>query len=83
MDRFCLELIVNQTRTKSDIDIGPSMSMICRKYFGIELNFVGHIEYSAMVWQSVKKRRPLLMEYPHSELVNNFDHIVHRLLDVA
>lgn len=83
MDCFRPELIVNQTRTKSDIDIGFSMSMICRKYFGIELNYVGHIEYDSTVWQSVKKRRPLLMEYPHSELVNNFDYIVHRLLDAA
>ena len=82
MEHFRPELIVNQTRTKADIDIGFSMSMICKRYFGIELNYVGHLEYDASVWQSVKKRRPLLMEYPHSELVNNFDHIVHRLLEL-
>ena len=83
MEGFCPELIVNQTRTQSDIDIGFSMSAICRKYFGISLNYAGHVEYDSIVWQSVKKRRPLLIEFPNSELVNNFDHIIHRLLDIA
>ena len=83
MDGFRPELIVNQTRTQADIDIGFSMSTICRKYFGIALNYVGHVEYDSIVWQSVKKRRPLLIEFPNSELVNNFDHIIHRLLDIA
>ena len=73
IDCFRPKLIINQTRTQSDIDIGFSMSIICRRYFGIELNYVGNVEYDATVWQSVKKRRPLLMEFPNSELVNNFD----------
>ncbi len=74
------KLIINQARTQADIDIGPSMRIICKKYFGIELDYVGYLEYDATVWQSVKKRKPLLMEYPNSPLVANFDRIVHRLL---
>ena len=83
MEGFCPELIVNQTRTQTDIDIGFSMSAICQRYFGIKLNYAGHVEYDSIVWQSVKKRKPLLIEFPHSELVNNFDQIIHRLLDMA
>ena len=83
MDDFRPELIVNQTRTQADIDIGYYMSSICRKYFGITISYAGNVEYDSIVWQSVKKRRPLLIEFPNSELVNNFDHIIHRLLDIA
>ena len=83
MESFLPELIVNQTRTKTDIDIGFSMSAICQKYFGIKLSYAGHVEYDSIVWQSVKKRRPLLIEFPNSELVNNFDNIIHHLLDIA
>ncbi len=75
-------LIINQIRTQADIDIGHSMRIICKKYFGIDLDYVGHLDYDATVWQSVKKRRPLLMEYPNSTLVNNFDRIVHGLLNI-
>ena len=73
-------LIINQVRTQADIDIGFSMKIICKKYFGINLDYTGYLEYDATVWQSVKRRRPLLLEFPNSGLVSNFDRIVHRLL---
>lgn len=76
------KLIMNQVRTQADIDIGFSMKIISKKYFGIDLDYVGYLDYDATVWQSVKKRRPLLMEFPNSSLVGNFDRIVHKLLDI-
>jgi flagellar biosynthesis protein FlhG len=74
-------LIINQVRSQADIDIGYSIQSICRKYFGIEMNFPGYLDYDQSVWQSVRKRKPLLIEYPNSKLVNNFDRIVNRLID--
>ncbi|MBT5095740.1 MAG: AAA family ATPase [Halobacteriovoraceae bacterium] len=83
ISRFVPKLIINQVRTQADIDIGFSMKIICRKYFGIDLDYVGYLEYDATVWQSVKKRKPLLMEFPNSGLVGNFDRIVHHLLNIT
>lgn len=80
IDKLRPKLIINQVRTQADADIGHSMKIICKKYFGIQLDYVGHLEYDATVWQSVKKRKPLLMEYPNSALVMNFDRIVQHLL---
>lgn len=82
ISQFSPKLVINQVRAQTDIEIGNSMRIICRKYFGINLDFVGHLDYDATVWQSVKKRKPLLLEYPHSGLVNNFDQIVHKLLNI-
>ncbi len=82
IDKLMPKLIINQVRTQADIDIGFSMRIICKKYFGINLDYVGYLDYDATVWQSVKRRRPLLMEFPNSGLVNNFDRIVHRLLNI-
>lgn len=76
------KLIINQVRTQTDLDIGHSMTIISKKYFGIDIDYVGHLEYDATVWQSVKKRRPLLMEYPNSVLISNFDKIIHKLLGI-
>ena len=83
INRMRPKLVINQVRTQSDIDIGHSMKSICRKYFGIKMDYVGYLNYDSSVWQSVKKKRPLLMEFPNSRLVNNFDGIVHYLLDEA
>jgi len=83
VNRLIPKLVINQVRTQADIDIGFSMKIICKKYFGITLDYVGYLEYDATVWQSVKKRRPLLMEFPNSSLVSNFDRIINRLLNLS
>ncbi|MEC8623219.1 MAG: MinD/ParA family protein, partial [Bdellovibrionota bacterium] len=82
LNKFSPKLIINQVRTQADIDIGFSMKIICKKYFGIDLDYIGYLEYDSTVWQSVKKRKPLLMEFPNSALVTNFDRIVHKLLKI-
>ena len=81
MAEFRPNLIINQVRSQADIDIGYSIQSICRRYFGIEMTFPGYLDYDQSVWQSVRKRKPLLIEYPNSKLVNNFDRIVHRLIE--
>ncbi len=81
MGLFRPNLIINQVRSQADIDIGYSIQSICRKYFGIEMPFPGYLDYDQSVWQSVRKRKPLLIEYPNSKLVNNFDRIVNRLIE--
>ena len=67
MARFRPRIIINQVRTQADIDIGFSMKSICKRYFGIDMDYLGYLEYDATVWQSVKRRRPLLMEFPNSK----------------
>ena len=81
IERLRPKLVVNQVRTQSDIDIGFSMKSICHKYFGVRMDYIGYLDYDSAVWQSVKKRQPLLMEFPNCKLINNFDRIVNRLLD--
>lgn len=82
INKFRPKLIMNQVRSQHDIDIGFSMQSVCKRYFGIELDYAGYLDYDASVWQSVKKRKPLLMEFPNSKLVNNFERIVQKLLDI-
>lgn len=74
-------LILNQVRTQPDVDIGFSIQSVCRRYFGIEMDYLGYLDYDPAVWQSVKKRRPLLLEAPNSKLVHHFDRMVHLLLE--
>lgn len=61
-------IILNQTRTHKDIEIGLSVQSVSNKFFGIPARFIGHLDYDNAVWQSLRKRKPLLVEYPHSRL---------------
>lgn len=82
ISKFRPQIIINQVRSQQDIDIGFSIRSVCKRYFGIEIDYVGYLDYDSTVWQSVKKRKPLLMEFPNSRLVNNFDRIVHKMLEL-
>ena len=78
---FSPKLIINMVRSQTDIELGYAVSSVCRKYFGIDTELLGYIEYDNLVWQSVRKKTPLLVEFPNSKLVSNFNKIFKRLLD--
>ena len=80
LDKFNPQLIINQTRSQEDIEIGHSMVLVCKRYFGIKMNYLGHLSYDSSVWQCVKKRKPLLMEFSHSEVAKDFDGLMQNLL---
>jgi len=78
--KFRPKLIVNQVRTKNDIQIGFSMKSACQKYFGIDVEYLGYVEYDDCVWQSIRSKRPLMIEYPFSRPSRCIERIVHNLL---
>jgi len=80
IEKFRPKLIVNQARTQTDIDIGASVKTVCKKYFGIEMEYVGYLDYDSAVWQAVRRKRPLMLEFPNSRLVSNIEQIVQLLL---
>ncbi len=78
--QFQPKILINQARTQTDIDIGFSIKSVCKKYFGIEMEYIGYLDYDSAVWQSVRRKRPLLLEFPNSKLASNFERIAHHLL---
>lgn len=74
------KLIINSVRTKGDINIGFSIKSTCLKYFGINISYVGHVEYDECVWQSVRRRRPLLLEYPNSRPAKCIERIAKNII---
>ena len=83
MGKFRPKLVVNQVRAGGDAAIGHQIATAVRKYFGINMEYIGHLEYDDAVWRSVRRRRPLLLEFPNSKLHRSFVSIVDRLLGAA
>ena len=67
LSRFPLHLIVNQARTVEELQLGKSISEACRKYFGVEMRYLGAIPYDDAVWQAVRRRRPVVLESPNAK----------------
>lgn len=80
IERFRPKLIVNQARTQTDADIGNSIKTVCKKYFGIDIDYLGALDYDSSVWQSVRRKKPLLTEFPNSKLVSTIEHMTQTLL---
>lgn len=80
---FRPKLIINQVRTQSDIEIGFSMKSVCKKYFGIEVDYLGYLDYDSAVWQAIRRKRPIMTEFPNSRLVFNIDRMTSFLLKQA
>lgn len=80
VEKFTPSLIINQVREQKDIEIGHSITAVSKRYFNLNIKFSGYLHYDSAVWQSVKNRKPLLMQFPDSRLVNNFEKIVGNLL---
>jgi flagellar biosynthesis protein FlhG len=76
MQALNFKLVVNQGRTETDSDIGFGIRNVCRKYFGLNVDYIGHLEYDSAVWQSVRRKRPLALEFPSSPLVPQIQKMV-------
>jgi flagellar biosynthesis protein FlhG len=68
MQNLRFDILLNQTRSSADVQIGHSIESICRKYFGIPAHLLGHISHDNAVWHALRKRRPLLLESPNSTI---------------
>ena len=70
MGSLDFNIILNQTRSQKEVQLGYSIESVCRRYFGLPTAYLGHLEYDNAAWHCVRKRKPLLLEYPQSPLYN-------------
>jgi flagellar biosynthesis protein FlhG len=77
---FRPRLIVNQARTSQDTDIGLAVVAAWKKYFGLEMDYLGFIHYDDEMWRAVRARRPLLVERPDVPSARCFASIADGLL---
>jgi flagellar biosynthesis protein FlhG len=82
MRDFQIGLIVNQVRVKAEADIGKSILMVCERYFGMSVQYMGYLPYDSAVWQSIRRRVPFLIDAPNSTAVTHLEGILRSLLKV-
>jgi flagellar biosynthesis protein FlhG len=79
VETFQPNLILNQVRSRKDIEIGFSIRSACQKYFGIRLHYLGYVVYDQDVGYSVRRRRPLVLENPNSRAAQCVSEIASKL----
>ncbi len=81
IEGFHPNLILNQVRTKKDVEVGFSIRSACKKYFGIQLHYLGYVVYDQDVGNSIRKRSPLVLENPRSKAAQCMAEIASKLVN--
>jgi flagellar biosynthesis protein FlhG len=81
MRRFRPRIVVNEVTSAEDVKFGFAVRSVCRKFFGIEADYIGYINRDALVHQSVLRRRSVLEEHPHSDVAIYLNRIARKLMD--
>lgn len=67
MRAFRPQLVINEARTADDIRLGFSIRSVCRKYFGIEADYLGYVNHDEDALRAVRAREPLVLASPKSD----------------
>lgn len=76
-------LILNQTRLRSDLELGEAVRSAGVRRLGVRIQYLGYIDYDDTVWSCVRNRRSLLIESPGSKSSKSIEKITRRLLAIG
>jgi flagellar biosynthesis protein FlhG len=79
MRAFRPRVVVNNVRTAEDIKLGFAVCSVCRKYFGIEAEYLGYVNQDEDVRLSVTSRKPLVEFRPKSDASIYLERIARKL----
>ncbi len=82
MRRFKPQLLVSQCRAREDLELGPTLAVVGRRHLGLPLDYIGHVVHDDAVWVTMKRRRPLQVEFPEAKVCKDIDRITRRLLSL-
>lgn len=80
MKSFRPRIVINDAMTAEDVKLGFSVQTVCRKYFGIDCDYLGYINHDKNARQAVRERRPLVDRYPRSDAAIYLSRIAKKLV---
>ena len=83
MKSFHPRLIINEVRTAEDVKLGFSVAGVCRRYFGIEAEYLGYVNHDEAARQSVVARKPVVDFQSSSDASIYLQRIARKLLSTS
>lgn len=72
--------VINQIRSQHDISIGQSMASITKDFFGLDTKPLGYLNYDDAAWKSLRNKRLLVLDFPHSILTRRISEVANNIL---
>ncbi len=83
MRAFRPRIVVNEVESADDIKLGFSVRSVCRKFFGIEADYVGYVNRDPAVRKALLARRPLIELMPNSDAAVYLQRIARKLAEAG
>jgi flagellar biosynthesis protein FlhG len=77
-----LGIVLNQSRSLKDVEIGKAMENICSSYFGYRANFLGHLNYDEVAWKALRNQRLLVTDFPHSQIAKKLSEMTSKIFEL-
>jgi flagellar biosynthesis protein FlhG len=80
LSRLKVKIILNQVRTREDVQLGNSISYLAKRFIGLDVEYTGYIPFDIKVNLAAKKFQPLMTFYPDSNVVKGLNSVAKKLL---
>jgi flagellar biosynthesis protein FlhG len=74
-----IKLIVNQVRTNRDRAVARNMALAARKYFGIQIDFLGSVSYDSNIRKGLLQGKPITTYFPYSKAFEELAEITQKI----
>jgi flagellar biosynthesis protein FlhG len=81
MRRFRPRVVVNEVATAEDVKLGFSIASVCRRFFGIDADYIGYLNRDPAVREAVKQRRALFDVAPDGDAAVYLRRIARKLAE--
>lgn len=78
---FRPRLVVNGVRTAEDVKLGFAVRSVCRKYFGLEAEYLGYVNHDEAVAEAIRARQPVVASHPQADASVYLTRIARKLID--
>ena len=83
INSFYPRIVLNIGRNKQAISLGSRLRQICKKNIGINMEYIGFIEYTELVSASIINRTALVLSSPNSQFARAIRKIAENLVQVV
>jgi flagellar biosynthesis protein FlhG len=80
---FRPRIVVNEVETAEEIKLGFSVRSVCRRFFGVDADYVGYVNRDPAVRAAVLARRPLVEVAPKSDAAIYLGRIARKLAEAG
>jgi flagellar biosynthesis protein FlhG len=77
---FKIYLILNKIRDMQDVHLGASIKSTFMKYLGIDVKYVGFLEFNDLIRHSTQNQRLFLIDHPESRMATEIEIFAENLL---